>query len=203
VYQDKFSINNHVAIEQVLGEKIPVVIVKDRNLFRRHHKIDGVIGFDIFYKFEIEINTRDGLITFRPAENCDARQGFSQLPLRVVETRPVIDSQVTLANNQECSYELMIDTGSTLGLLVRTPDIDDLRKETPQTTIGYGFNGAVRGFNTISNRLTLHGLEMERVPTGIIECDDKKYASIGMEILKDYVIVINYLKMYVCLKRRT
>jgi hypothetical protein len=195
------SINNRITIEQVLGERIPVVVVPDRKLFTEHRGIDGVIGYDIFFKFEIEINTREGLITFRAAEHSSPPYAFSRVPLRIVETRPVMDSNVLIRSENKTDYEIMIDTGSTLGLLVKTADLENFKNRNFTQTIGYGFNGPVRGYQTISEHLLLEGLTMTDVPTGVIECAGANYASIGMEVLKDYIVVINYLKMYVCFKK--
>src|SRR5688572_28274811 len=63
----KLSLNNKVSIQAVIGEKIPVVIVAERNLFSSYGDILGVIGYDFFIKFEIEVNPLKQLITFRPA----------------------------------------------------------------------------------------------------------------------------------------
>src|SRR5687768_15698650 len=63
----KLSLNNKVSIHAVIGEQIPVVVVPQRNLFSAYQNIHGVIGYDILIKFEIELNSQQQLITFRPA----------------------------------------------------------------------------------------------------------------------------------------
>ena len=55
-----------MSINQVLGDQIPVVIVGENNLFRNYQNVDGVIGYDIFVKFEVEINARYRIILSRP-----------------------------------------------------------------------------------------------------------------------------------------
>lgn len=195
------SLNNRITIEQVLGERMPVVVVRDKNLFRQYRDIDGVIGFDIFFKFEIELNPKEKLITFRTAEHCRAPEGFTKVPLRIVETHPVMESTVMMDCDRSSDYELMIDTGSTFGLLVKTTEMRTFNKSIYSETIGYGFNGPIRGYNTISDQLVLNGYRMIDVPTGVMESAVQNCASIGMEILKDYVVVINYFKMYACFKK--
>jgi hypothetical protein len=53
----------------------------------------------------------------------------------------------------------------------------------------------------MSEELHLEGLDMTNLPTGVIQSAWHNYASVGMEVLKDYVLVLNYLKSYVCLKK--
>jgi hypothetical protein len=197
------SLNNRISIEQVLGEKIPVVVVSSKNLFSLYKSIDGVIGYDIFFKFEIELNPKENLITFRPADRCRAPLGFTKIPLRLVETQPVMDSQVLINAEKSREYELMIDTGSTFGLLVKTTEMSGFEQRFFSQTIGYGFNGPIKGYHTTSDHLKLSGHTFTDVPTGVMESAVQNCASIGMEILKDYIVVINYFKLYACFKKTT
>src|SRR5690348_6702860 len=49
------SLSNKVSIYQVLGEQIPIVVVGSRNILNSYRDVDGVIGFELFLKFEIEL----------------------------------------------------------------------------------------------------------------------------------------------------
>lgn len=195
------SLYNKVAIQQVLGERIAVVVVPSKNLFRQYQDVDGVIGFELFLKFEIELNSAARTIKFRPAQRASAPDGFSIVPLRLVDLRPVMDSRIKLEEESLLHYELMIDTGSNLGLLFKTTEIGQFTTPSRRQLIGFGFNGAISGYQTSSESILLHGLAMYDVPTGIIESPWHNYASIGMEILKDYVVIINYYKLYAGFKK--
>jgi hypothetical protein len=195
------SLSNKVSIQEVLGQSIPVVVVGRKNVLGLYRDVHGVIGYDIFLKFEIELNPREQTITFRPAQRASAPEGYNIVPLRIVDSRPVMNSEVVLHNdkNKNRNYELMIDTGSSLGLLLKTTNIDDFESGLKKI-IGIGFNGPISGYKTTSNRLTLGAFNMENLPTGIIQSPWHNYASIGMEILKDYILVLNYCKAYACFK---
>lgn len=194
------SLNNKVSIHQVLGDKIPIVVVPSRNIMDRYKNVDGVIGYDIFFKFEIEIDPVARTITFRPAQHAKPPVGFSSVPLRIVESRPVMDSEVRLKGNENQKYDLMIDTGSSLGLLMKTTD-DDIFLHHDKKIIGFGFNGPVWGFDTYPESVMLDGLELPDLSAGVIESPWHNYASIGMDVLKDYVVVINYFRMYACFRK--
>lgn len=195
------SLHNKVSIEQVLGESIPVVVVPERNVLGVYDNVHGVIGYDIFLKFEIELNTLARTITFRPAMKATAPSGYVQVPLRIVDSRPIMSSHILVNADKNRAYDLMIDTGSTLGLLMKTTNMDDFNHGTAQRVIGLGFNGPIHGYRTTADRLQLEGMHMEDLPTGIIESPWHNYASIGMEVLKEYVLVLNYCKSYACFRK--
>jgi hypothetical protein len=198
--QGFISIQNKVSIHQVLGESIPIVVVPNKNVLGLYNDIHGVIGYEIFFRFEIELNPETETITFRPATRATAPIGFSQVPLRIVDCRPVIDSDVSVDDEGNKKYDLMIDTGSSVGLLVKTTNLDDFNNHSSQKLIGLGFNGPIYGYRTRATYMNLSGLVMKDLPVGVIESPWHNYASIGMEVLKDYIIVINYYKFYACFK---
>jgi hypothetical protein len=195
------SLDNRISIHQVLGERIAVVVVPSKNVLSNYKDVDGVIGFELFLKFEIELNPSLRTITFRPAEHSSIPNNFSSVPLRIVDLRPVMDSKVTLGNDIPLTCDMMIDTGSNLALLVKTTEMEKFKYSKKKQVIGFGFNGQVMGYQTLSEKLSLDGLLMRDVPTGVIESPWHNYASIGMEILKDYVVIINYYKLYACFKK--
>lgn len=197
----KLSIGNKVSINEVLGEQIPVVIVDSNNLFSNYHNVHGVIGYDIFLKFEIELNASARTITFRPAIRTIPRYGYTQVPLRIIDARPIMQSQIYMDKKSVRSVDLMIDTGSSLGLLLKTTNISEYDHHQNEKVLGIGFNGPLRGYQTISKRLILAGMEMEEVPTGIVASPWHNNASLGMDVLKDYIVVLNYCKSYASFKR--
>ena len=195
------SLNNKVSIEQVIGERIPVVVVNDSNLFAHHSKIDGVVGYEIFLKFEIELNARAKTISFRPALKTSVPCGYAKVPLRIVDARPVMESEVKLDGKNSRALELMIDTGSGLGLLLKTTNLASFDYHQSTRVLGRGLNGPISGYSLSAKKLVLHDLEMESVPTGIVSSAWHNNASIGMMILKDYIVVVNYCRGYACFKR--
>jgi hypothetical protein len=190
------SLKNKVSINDVLGENIPVIIIPNQNLFSVYNNVHGVIGYDIFTKFEVELNPSIQLITFRPAITASLNEDYISVPIRVTDARPIIDCRVVLDKNQTHVCDLMIDTGSTLGLLLKTTDLNDYKVYSSERVIGRGLNGDIAGFETTTEKLLLSTLEMTHLRTGIIHSPWHNHASIGMDVLKDYIFVLNYCKGY-------
>ena len=198
------SLGNKASIQQVLGEQIPIVLVRHSNLFANYPNVHGVIGYDIFVRFEIELNSAERTITFRPASGSVAPAGYTTVPLRIVDARPVMQSRIFVEKNKKRGrlLELMIDTGSSLGLLLKTTNISEFNHHSTEKVLGIGLNGPLSGYETIADKLVLTGMEMQGVPTGIVSSEWHNNASIGMEILKDYIVILNYCQAYACFKHK-
>ena len=122
------------------------------------------------------------------------------MPLRVIDARPVIESRIILDNKTSVALELMIDTGSSLALLLKTTKMERFVGRRSETVLGMGLNGPVSGYEMVSKRILLDGIEMHGISTGIVSSKWHSNASFGMQVLKDYVVILNYCRSYICFK---
>ncbi|MEJ1240717.1 aspartyl protease family protein [Chryseolinea sp. T2] len=198
----RIALGNKVAIDAVLGERIPVVIVPNPNLFGSYSGVDGIIGYDIFIKFEIELHNSQQLITFRPAQTAQLPDDYNLIPIRVEDSRPIIQSTISIQGKEE-SMDIMIDTGSSLGLLLKTNEGTALFKNVKQTILGRGLNGPIEGVNVRADGVRLHDFLLRRVPVGVVHSAWSGMPSIGMDVLGEYSLVLNYCKGYAGLKNST
>ena len=196
----KLSLNNKVSIQAVIGEKIPIIVVPEKNLFSTYANIHGVIGYDIFIKFEIELDPIQQVITFRPAATSELSNDYEKIPLVIEDSRPLIKSQVFFTNSDGLSCDLMLDTGSSLGLLMKTTDLKNFPGGNKKI-LGRGLNGNVLGIETIASKLILSTFEISAITAGITHSAWHNYASVGMEVMKNYTIVLNYCKAYAGFKK--
>lgn len=191
----KLALGNRVAIAGMWGNDIPVVVVENSNLFSKYRNVDGVVGYEIFLKFEIELNARQRTVTFRRADKSLQPDGYTIVPLRVVDSRPVIEATIDMGR-REHRLDLMIDTGSSLGLLVKTTNAASLYDLGTECILGIGLNGSITGFKTVAERVNVGNLKLTDVATAVVSSPWHNNASIGMEVLKNYVVVINYCRSY-------
>lgn len=197
----RLSLNNTVSIATAIGEKIPVVLVPQQNLFASCPNIHGVIGYDIFVKFEIELNPRKQLITLRPALTAVLGEEYQKMDIRIEDSRPVVESQIFFKDSPAEICDLMIDTGSSLGLLIKTKDVKKFAKQTSKMKLGRGFNGPVMGVTASAEKLLLNSLEIPVSGAGITYSEWHNYASVGMDIIKNYAFVLNYCQAYIGFKK--
>ena len=194
------SLNNKVAINAVLGERIPVVIVPDPNLFGTYTNVDGVIGYDIFIKFEVELQSSQQLITFRPAQTATRNDSYNLIPIRVEDSRPVISSSLLLDGKQH-ALDVMIDTGSSLGLVLKSNNERQYSSRGVHRPLGRGLNGTIEGTLVRAEWLLLQSFQINRLTAGVVHSDWSNTSSIGMDVLREYSVVLNYCKGYIGLKR--
>ena len=196
----KLSINNRVELTSIIGERIAIVVVPNNNIFDSGLKIDGIIGYDIFQRFEVEINPVSQLISFRPWTESIVPAGFIRVPLRIENTKPIINSDILLFGGTLLKTDLIIDTGSQLSLLIKTTN-NALAGSYISTILGRGLSGSIEGIKTFAHTLTFAGLIFYNEPTGIVQKEGRDDGSIGMGILKNYAIIINYNAAFACLKK--
>ena len=194
------SLGNKVSIDAVLGENIPVIVVPNQNLFSTYTNVDGIIGYDVFIKFEIELNTSKQFITFRPAATADLSSEYIRLPMRIIDALPYITSILFIDINEGMPLDILIDTGSSLGLLLRTKEHQKYQAGNRRTVLGRGLNGNIDGIFLRADKLLLSEIEINNVSAGVIYSPWPNEASIGMEILKQYSFVLNYCKGYAGVK---
>lgn len=194
------SLNNSVSIGNVVGENIPVIVVKDKNITSRYDNVHGIIGYDIFSRFEIEINPMLQKITFRSSMHNYVPDGYARIPMRIDDSKPIIQSNINISD-KNVPQDLLLDTGSSLELLIKSSNAEKFSAEKKQYALGAGINGAVTGVLTVTDNLSMAGFEIKNLRTGIIRSPMHNYTSIGMGALKDYLIIINYAQSYTCLKK--
>jgi hypothetical protein len=95
----------------------------------------------------------------------------------------------------------MLDTGSTLGLIFKTSDLKFFSKGNSKKVIGRGLNGDLTGFNIDVIKLVLNTFEIKTTSVGVIYSAEHNYASAGMNIMKNYTVVLNYCKAYAGFKK--
>ena len=197
----RVSLYNKISMGGMLGENIPIVIAPNKNMFQNFGNVHGIIGYDILTKFEVEINPGNETIIFRSAPNSIPPSNYEFIPLNVVDCRPVLASRLFSNRKSSKSCDVMIDTGSAMSLLLKVKNLQESDYKYAGRQELVGLNGSTTSYRTISNKVQLNNVVMKGVQTGVIPSQHKNDASIGMGVLKNYVIIFNYCKSYICLKK--
>ena len=185
------TLGNSVSFEGISGKRMPVVVVPGRNIFAGVGTIDGVIGYDLLTRFEIEVNPMESTITFRCAMKSNPRSALDVHTLNPDETLPYVAGGI-LTSSGEKSLPLLIDTGSVLGLLYKTPDAP-----TGDSVVGQGYCGYLYGEVSTCDRLTATGIQLAtELEMTTARQKRSNSLSIGMQFLKDYVFIINKVRGY-------
>jgi predicted aspartyl protease len=193
------ALDNIVTLGPVRREKVPIVIVPGKKLFRHHQRVDGLIGYDLFTRFEIEIHPVRQQITFRSATNRNLPPDYYHIPLKLDHHRPTISATFALPEQEE-TLDMLVDTGSSLSILLTTSDKKGLPSKVSRKILGMGLNGFIMGSNSVAKFLHLNDYTATNVQVALTYSPMHNYASVGMAFLKNYSIIINYLRGYIGLR---
>jgi len=179
----------------VQGNSIPIIVVPERNIADRENHIHGVIGYDIFISLEVEVHPSLQQIYFRSGLTDHFPAGYSEIPIRIVDTKPMLQSKMTLPEG-DLDMDIFIDTGSILGLFLKSSDKSKFRNCNEIHLIGKGMNGGIRGIFSEAKFLRVGEEELPNIPVHTIFANHDN-GSVGMGVLKNYSFVINYARGFV------
>jgi hypothetical protein len=170
--------------------------------------IDGIIGYELFVRFAVEINYRSKTIHLYDHLPEGHTEPFIALPLEVNLARPQIESVITLANNQTMKLKLLIDTGSSLGLAVFASDCYAFPASTERTPIGRGLNGNIFGYELLVKELRIGDVNVSDIPTHLVDVPrhpDEQFVfagSLGAAFLREHVVIFDYPRNTFFLSKR-
>jgi hypothetical protein len=106
----------------------------------------GIIGYDVFSRFVVEINFSALEVTFHNPESFKPRRRLKSVDLEINGTKPFINAVIE-QNNHKDTLKLMIDTGASHALLVDLNMSNTLVEPdtTLKTTLGFGLGGEILG----------------------------------------------------------
>ena len=195
------SLGNSFVMGSLIGKNVPVVLVRKKSIYFSGCKVDGIIGYDIFSRFEVQVDARQNLITFRSAKIKHIPSNFVQLPIRVEATKPLLDANITMPDGTNLGTALMIDTGADLDVLLKTTN-KALISKNESITLGVGLNGSIIGNYIFSQGIKINGYVLSsKLPLGVVYSPWHDYGSLGMNTLKQYIVIINYPGSYICLRK--
>lgn len=193
----KISLGNELKFNGLTGSGVVIVVVPSRAFVNEMPGIDGVIGYDLLRWFEIEVNPKMSTVTFRHPEGNSILDGFTKLDLNKEEVLPIVSGQIEATRHTSNVLPLLIDTGSQLGVLLKSQQIDSSHCEI----IARGLCGYIKGVEASGEAFWISQVHMASgFLFSVIPTDKEEMLSIGMGFLKDYVFIINSVEQYVAFK---
>lgn len=174
--------------------------------------IHGIIGYDFFKDFVVEIHYSSKTIkihenetyTYKKCKNCES------LPLYFYNKKPYVNVQVTI-DDKEIPVKLLIDSGgsdslwlfedASLGLTANDKNFMDF--------LGHGLNGSVYGKRTRLDAFSIKSFRLENVNVAFPDSSSISFAkhhkdrngSLAGNVLKRFNVVFDYEKSIIQLKK--
>lgn len=169
----------------------------------------GIIGYDLFRNFVIEINYSEKYIRLSRPNTYKTRPKMTAIPLNIYKGKPHIDATIFDTDNKPQKVKLLLDTGASQALsLISSADISVAPKHIV-SYIGKGLSGDIMGAIAYINALQIAHFQLDKP----IVCYPDSVAmslqigsvpwqgSIGSDLLQRFKVVIDYQHNKLYLKK--
>jgi len=201
------SYGNVFSIQGVTGRYQHIYIVM-QNVFNLSAllgtRVHGLIGYNLFKDFVVEINYDKKLITLHRPDRYRfrSRRKSSTIPMIIDRTKPYLYADVIQAGSAPIRVKLLLDTGAShaLWLDVRSDHRLELPALNSESYLGTGLNGEIQGKVGRIEELRLDKFTFQEPIVAFPDSSsagdafgmDGRNGSLGSEILRRFNVVIDY-----------
>lgn len=173
--------------------------------------IHGIIGYDLFRDFIIDINYSKKYIRLIPHDNFKEKKyrKYRNIPLSFYKKKPYLEASVNKIND----VKLLIDTGGSDALWLFIDDSKGILE--PQhyfnDFLGKGLSGSVYGRRSRIEQFGLDGYQLKNVNTAYPDSSsialarqyEERSGSVSGDILKRFNLVFNYRDKTLLIKKNS
>jgi hypothetical protein len=166
--------------------------------------IDGLVGYEMFRRFDVQIDYAKKTLTISDPRNFVSPPGATVLDFKLAGTNPKISATL-----DGMPVALTVDTGSRDSLTMSSPFVraHSLVKKyaaSPEAVIGWGVGGAARGRPARFGALQLGDLNIEGIAGNLFVGDKGAFSdpdiagNLGGGVLRRFTVAFDYAnrKMY-------
>ena len=198
---------NRFKIGDAVGSNQDLYVVFDTDINftpRLGVVVHGIIGYDVFKDFVVEINYSSKYIRLHKPESFRPKTSrqWQSIPIEVHKNKPYLDAKIAIGDNSE-GVKLLMDTGSSDALWL----FEDIKRGiVPNDSLffkdylGKGLSGSVYGKRSKVKSFQLSSFNLENVnvayPDSVSVDINKIYkernGSLGGDILKRFNLYVDY-----------
>lgn len=190
------------------GNMMGMAVLSADYMDMKRFDIHGVIGYQLFARFAVKIDYRTNIITLMEPEVYNTEE-FQSFDVELSNSKPYLNTNIRLENENEVPLRLLIDTGSALGLSLingLVPGVEPAENSL-KVSIGNGLGGEIKGYQgravlklneklqTESPAIFINHKELSRNGE-----DPFKHGSIGNALLKEFVVIFDYINARILFK---
>ena len=182
------------------------------------HNIQGILGYELFSRFIVEINYRKKTMTFYEPEafakkKISENKKYYAMPITVEDTKPYCMARVVFYDGSEVQARLMLDTGASHALMLHEESSSDIHipDNKIRSHLGRGLGGDIIGEIARVKLLDLDKFKFEHVITTFPDYqsygqDYKKIyrnGTLGGGIFSRFKIIFNFMDGFVYMKKNS
>jgi len=203
------SYGNFIRLNDIVGENQNIFVLFE-NIFHLSEKlgkqVHGLIGYDLFKSFIVEIDYIERKITFHNPKKFKYkkkhRKKYTTLPLQFEKSKPYVQVELEVSTGNFLPVKLLLDSGSSdaLWLFCNSHQQISTGEKYIEGYLGRGLNGDVFGKKGRVKSLKIKDLIIKNpfasFPDSssifqIIEQDNRN-GSIGSEIFRRFDVIFDY-----------
>ncbi len=212
------SIGNSFKLKKIKNDQqqLFVLIDKDINFSPTLGiPIHGIIGYDLFRDFVVDVNYGTGSIKFIDPKYYRHKSSarIETLPLSIIDRKAYVDGEVSFDDEENVPVKLLVDTGSSDAVWL----FQDLEKGINVPPIHYvdylgkGLNGNIFGKRTKVRSVKLGNFLLKNAKAAFpdmysfssIKDHGDRNGTVGGEILRRFNIVFNYAENKIHFKKNS
>ncbi|HZY79006.1 MAG TPA: aspartyl protease family protein, partial [Cyclobacteriaceae bacterium] len=215
-------VTNNVSLDLppgVHGEGHALLVLEEDYLELRNYlgaDVQGILGYELFSRFIVTIDyERKELILYRP-ERFRPKRSMQKLKIAVQDTKPYIETTVTVKDSATIKAKLLIDSGASHGLILEPDSNDTIR--VPQahvnSIIGRGLGGVITGKIGRIGAVDLGKYDVKNVIANFPDPNSymdtlktsrsvRRNGAIGGEILSRFKVTFDFPREYLYLKKNS
>jgi hypothetical protein len=208
--------NVSLQLPGVIGRGHAMLVLGEDYLELRNYlgtDVHGILGYELFSRFIVEINYEKKIMTLRAPENFHKPKKFRSLPITVEDTKPYVKLPITLLDGTTLIAKLLMDSGASHGLMLDPSSNDAIKvpKHVVSSTIGRGLGGEITGK---VGRIKQIGIADYKIENPIANFPDPnsyidtlkmtsvaRNGSVGGEIMSRFTVIYNFPKEEVYFKK--
>lgn len=212
-----YSHDNSIELGRVKTDKASIILLYNNDLKlsdRLGITIHGIIGYDFFKHFSLDIDYRkERIIFYEPnyfsANTKKRAKGFYQQPIEIRNRKAFVQVDGVLADGAKRRLELLVDTGSwnALWLFSTKDDQIFLPEQRIPDFLGFGLSGPINGHRARIQELSLANVRFPAPTTSFpdsvaLQSISKtgRNGSLGGEILRRFRVIFDFPERRIFLK---
>jgi len=197
----------------VEGFGLNMLVLKDDYLKLNENlgaKIYGIIGYDVFSRFVVEIDYNKEVIILNDPEYFKPRSSYEAIPMKIINSKPFIDARIKQVDGED-TVSLLIDTGASHAMLLDINESENIQlpEKLLKARLGQGLGGEIRGFMCRMESCSIDKFEFEKVLISIPESGNylkaikrgSLHGTIGGELLSRFRVILDYQNQVLYLKK--
>ncbi len=207
------TVGNRIEVGSITSDTQDIYVLtgQDLNISSKFgFDIHGVIGYDIFKDFIVEINYDLEKISFHNPLTFNKRKlsKYVKCPLLFIHKKPHIQASIMI-NNYTIPVSLLLDTGGSdaIWLFEQSHDSISVGEESFKDVLGSGLNGDIYGDRTRLERFSVGTFNFYNPTVSIPDSTaiGKSYSyrngSLGGDLLRRFTLYFDYRNRVLYLKK--